>query len=208
MFFKRTRIGTDFVFHSLTKKNMKNFYRVRGNLTLLLLAAGVCCFGLILPDSISDHDKLVHFSAHFGMSFLVALCFYLLCTIKLRISKFLTYIILISATLLIGVLYKYWEIATLGMFDKLNFATVIENAGVMKSMSQNISGLMAAMLLIEGLVEKNLAVSGIAQDQLLAAPGSFQGISADNNLTGQMHGPFRGGSLPPGGQYSPDASEN
>jgi hypothetical protein len=187
---------------------MKNIYRVKDNLTLLLLAAGVCCFGLILPDSISDHDKLVHFSAHFGMSFLVALCFYLLCTIKLRISKFLTYIILILATLLIGVLYKYWEIATLGMFDKLSFSTVIENTGVMKSMSQNISGIMAAMLLIEGLVDRNLAVSAIPPDQIHKAPGSFQGIYPDNNLSGQMHGPFRGGSLPPGGQYSPDASGN
>jgi hypothetical protein len=182
---------------------MKNIYRVKDNLTLLLLAAGACCFGLILPDSISDHDKLVHFSAHFGMSFLVALCFYLFCIIKLRIPKLLTYIILITATLLIGIVYKYWEITTLGMFDKLSFSTVIENTGVMKSMSQNISGIMAAMLLIKGLVDRNLAVSTIRDRGIHAAPGSFQGIYPDKNLSGQMHGPFHDGSQPPGGQYSP-----
>lgn len=187
---------------------MKNIYRVKDNLTLLLLAAGVCCFGLILPDSISDHDKLVHFSAHFGMSFLVALCFYLLCTIKLRISKLLTYIILISATLLIGVVYKYWEITTLDMFEKLSFSKVVVNTGVMKSMSQNVSGLMAAIFLIEGLVDRNLAVSAIRPDQRHPAPGGFQGINPEDSRSGQIYGPFRGGSLPPGGQYSPDASEN
>ena len=186
---------------------MKNIYHVKENITLLLLAAGVCCFGLILPDSTSDHDKLVHFSAHFGMSFLVALCFYLFCTIKLRVSKPLTYIILISATLVIGIVYKYWEITTLGMFEKLSFSRVIENTGVMKSMSQNISGLMAAVLLIEGLVDRNLSVSAIRADQMPAAPGSFQGIYPENSRPGQVYGPFHGGSLPPGGQYSPQVSE-
>jgi hypothetical protein len=187
---------------------MKNIYRTKDNLILCLLAAGVCCFGLILPDSISDHDKLVHFSAHFGMSFLVALCFYLLCTIKFRVSKPLTYTILITSTLLIGVLYKYWEITTLGMFEKLNFSTVIVNTGVMRSMSQNISGLMAAILLIEGLVDRNLTVSTLRSDNFHSGPGSFQGIYPEDRGPGQIYGPFHGGSLPPGGQYSPDASEN
>ena len=187
---------------------MNNLFRAKENLTLLLLAAGSCCFGLILPDSVSDHDKLVHFSAHFGMSFLVALCFYLFSTIKLRISKPMTYIMLISATLLIGVVYKWWEISSLGMFEKLNFSTVIRNTGFMKSMSQNISGLMAAILLIEGLVDRNLTVSAIRSDNLHVAPGSFHGIYPDNSRSGQIYGPFNGGSLPPGGQYAPDASEN
>lgn len=161
---------------------MKNIYSAKDYFILFLLAAGVCCFGLVFPDSTSDHDKLVHFSAHFGMSFLVALCFYLLCTIKFRISKQLTYIILISATLLIGVLYKYWEITTLGMFEKLNFSTVMVNTGVMKSMSQNISGLMAAILLIEGLVDRNLAVSSFRPRHFPTGPGSFQGIYTENRL--------------------------
>ena len=186
---------------------MKNIYRVKDNLILCLLVAGVCCFGLIFPDSISDHDKLVHFSAHFGMSFLVALCFYLLCTIKFRISKPLTYIILVGATLLIGVIYKYWEITSLGMFEKLSFSTVIVNTGVMRSMSQNISGLMAAILLIEGLVDRNLSVSTLRSDRFNSGPGSFQGVYPDTSSSGQIYGPFQGGSVPPGSQYSPEASE-
>ena len=66
---------------------MKNQYSVKDKLILLLLALGVGCFGFILPDSLSDHDKLVHFSAHFGMSFLLAFCFYMVCTVNMRISK-------------------------------------------------------------------------------------------------------------------------
>jgi len=161
---------------------MKNIYSAKDYFTLLLLAAGVCCFGLVFPDSISDHDKLVHFSAHFGMSFLVALCFYLLCTIKFRISKQLSYIILISATLLIGVLYKYWEITTLGMFEKLSFSTVIVNTGVMRSISQNISGLMAAILLIEGLVDRNLAASAFRSGHFPSGPGSIKDIYTESRL--------------------------
>ena len=177
---------------------MKNIYHTKDYLILLLLATGVCCFGLVFPDSISDHDKLVHFSAHFGMSFLVALCFYLLCTIKFRISKQLTYFILVSATLLIGILYKYWEITTLGMFEKMNFSTVIVNTGVMRSMSQNISGIMAAALLIEGLVDRNLTVSALRPDHLPSGLGTYQGITPDNNMPGHIYGPFHGGNPPPG----------
>jgi hypothetical protein len=187
---------------------MKNNNPVRDKLTLILLAAGVCCFGLILPDSLSDHDKIVHFSAHFGMSFLLALCFYMFCTVKIRISKRLTYAILTTVTLLIGVLYKYWEIATLGMFDKINFSRVIENAGVMKSMSQNISGLMAAILLIEALVDRNLVISSLRHESYYSGPGSFQGIQSGNIPPGNMQGSLHGGSLPPGSQFSPEASAN
>jgi|SRR5664279_374386 len=187
---------------------MNNIYRTKDNLILFLLAAGSCCFGLILPDSLSDHDKLVHFSAHFGMSFLVALCFYMLCTIKFRISKPLTYTILIASTLLIGIIYKYWEITSLGMFEKLSFSTVIENTGVLKSMSQNISGILAAMLLIEGLVDRNLSVSTLSSDRFNSGPGSFQGIYPETNHQGQIYGPAQGGSLPTGSQYSPEASGN
>lgn len=187
---------------------MKNIFPAKDNLILCLLAAGSCCFGLILPDSLSDHDKLVHFSAHFGMSFLVALCFYLLCTIKFRMPKPLTYIILISATLLIGMLYKYWEITTLGMFEKLSFSTVLENTGFMKSMSQNISGLMAAVLLIEGLVDRNLMVSTLRSDRFNTGPGSFQGIYPDNIHRGQVYGPIHRGGLIPGNNYSREAPGN
>jgi hypothetical protein len=159
MFFKRMLFGTDFVFAVLYNVTMKNVYSVKDKLIMFFLATGICCFGIILPDSLSDHTKLVHFSAHFGMSFLLALCFYMICTVKMRISKSVTYTVLIIATLFIGISYKYWEIATEGMIGNYSFHSIIDMTGVLKSMSQNLSGLMGAILLIEGLVDKNLAVS-------------------------------------------------
>ena len=137
---------------------MNKEYSVKDKLTLVLLASGVLCFGVVLPDSLSDHNKLVHFSAHFGMSFLMALCFYMICTVKMHISKSFSYTVLILATLFIGVVYKYWEIYTQGMIGNFSFHTIMDRTGVMTSMSQNTSGLMGAILLIEGIVERNLAM--------------------------------------------------
>jgi hypothetical protein len=138
---------------------MNKEYSVKDKLILFLLATGVCCFGVILPDSLSDHDKLVHFSAHFGMSFLLALCFYMICTVRMKISKGISYTVLILATLFIGIIYKYWEISTQGMIGNYSFHTIMDRTGVMTSMSQNLSGLMGAIFLIEGLVERNLAMT-------------------------------------------------
>jgi hypothetical protein len=138
---------------------MKNQYSIKDKLILLLLALGVGCFGFILPDSFSDHDKLVHFSAHFGMSFLLAFCFYIICNVKMRVTKTFTYTVLISATLFIGIVYKYWEIATFGMIGNYSFHRIVDSTGIATSMSQNLSGLLGAILLIEGLVDRNLAVA-------------------------------------------------
>ena len=138
---------------------MKNQYSVKDKLILLLLALGVGCFGFILPDSLSDHGKLVHFSAHFGMSFLLAFCFYMICTVKMLATKTFTYTVLICATLFIGIVYKYWEIATVGMIGNYSFHRIMDSTGVATSMSQNLSGLLGAIFLIEGLVDRNLAVA-------------------------------------------------
>ena len=139
---------------------MNNEFSAKDKWILSLLAAGMVVFGVIFPDSLSDHNKLVHFSAHFGMSFLLAFCFYMICTIRMRISKAFSYTVLITATLLIGVIYKSWEIATQGMIGSYSFHTIIDRTGVMTSMSQNISGLMGAIFLIEGLVDRNLSPAG------------------------------------------------
>jgi Kef-type K+ transport system membrane component KefB len=138
---------------------MKNEYSIKDKLILCLLATGAFCFGVLLPDSFSDHDKLVHFSAHFGMSCLLALCFYMICTVKMRISKSIAYMILITATLFIGIVYKFWEIGTSGMTGNYSFHTILDTKGVAISMSQNISGLLGAIFLIEGLVDRNLVMS-------------------------------------------------
>ena len=128
-------------------------YTLKDKIIFLLLAAGVVCFGFVLPDSLSDHNKIVHFSAHFGMSFLLASCFYALSTIKLHVSKKISYIILIAGTLVIGIIYKYWEIASQGMMSNLSFNTL---NGVLTSMYQNLSGLLAAILVIEYFFDRNL----------------------------------------------------
>src|ERR1035438_8519758 len=138
---------------------MKNEYSVKDKLILFLLATGALCFGVLLPDSFSDHDKLVHFSAHFGMSCLLGLCFYIIFTVKMRISKSIAYMILIMATLFIGIVYKFWEIGTSGMTGNYSFHTILDTKGVAISMSQNISGLLGAIFLIEGLVDRNLVMS-------------------------------------------------
>jgi hypothetical protein len=138
---------------------MKNEYSIKDKLILCLLATGAFCFGVLLPDSFSDHDKLVHFSAHFGMSCLLALCFYIIFTVKMRISKSIAYMILIMSTLIIGIVYKFWEIGTSGMTGNYSFHTILNTKGVATSMSQNISGLLGGIFLIEGLVDKNLVMS-------------------------------------------------
>ncbi len=160
IFSKATLFGTNFVIaHLLNIVKMKNEYSVKEKLILVLLFAGICCFGVLLPDSLSDHNKIVHFSAHFGMSFLLGLCFYMICTIKMRISKLLTYMVLISATLFIGIVYKYWEIATHGMIGNYSFQAILGSTGIPTSMSQNLSGLLGAILLIEGMLDRNLATA-------------------------------------------------
>jgi len=169
---------------------MNNEYTVKDKLTLLLLASGVFCFGLILPDSLSDHVKLVHFSAHFGMSFLLALCFYLLCTVKWRISKSFTYTILIAATLFIGIVYKFWEIALHGEIGTLPILTIMDRSSVMTSMSQNLSGLLAGILLIEGLLDRNLIVSAYRSGNLHLTPGGMQVLDLPSISAGNLQRPL------------------
>jgi hypothetical protein len=147
---------------------MNNEYTVKDKLTLFLLATGVFCFGVILPDSLSTHVKMVHYAAHFGMSFLLALCFFMICTVRMKISKAISYTVLVTATLLIGIAYKYWEIATQGMIGNYSFHTIIDMTGAMTSMSQNLSGLLGAMLLIEGLLDRNLAYTALKSGKLYA----------------------------------------
>jgi hypothetical protein len=149
---------------------MKNEYSVKDKVVLWMLAVGVACFGFILPDSLSDHYRLVHFSAHFGMSFLLAFCFYIICTVKMRASKMFTYTVLITATLFIGIFYKYWEIATCGMIGNYSFHKIIGSTGIGTSMSQNISGLLGAILVIEGLVARNLVVA-LRQNSIQSVTG-------------------------------------
>ena len=131
------------------------------------LLAGTICFGFILPDSTSDHTKLVHFAAHMGMSFLVACFSYVICTLILRIRKSASLTLLIGVTLVVGGIYKYFEIASMGLLQAYPLGPLLKATGCYTSMSQNISGLLAAILLIE------LISSGAHLLYHALAPGSL-----------------------------------
>jgi hypothetical protein len=187
---------------------MKMKYSVKDKWVLILLSVGVLFFGLVFPDSFSDHDKLLHFAAHFGMSFLVALSTYFFCVIRLRASKRLAYCVLILATLSIGVLYKLWEIAPLDIFSRFSFSRAVEITGAVTSMSQNLSGMMAAMLLIEGLVDRNLILSVLRSGRLQMGPVGFHTDPLNHpNLLDKAASPH-GGNIGRSRQLSNPASEN
>jgi hypothetical protein len=115
----------------------------------MILGAGILYFGFIFPDSFSDHVKLVHFAAHVGMSFLAASSIYVLCNIRLRIGRKPSLVILIFATLIIGAIYKYWEISSQGYAHLYSFHDLMVITGCYTSMSQNMAGILAAILMIE-----------------------------------------------------------
>jgi hypothetical protein len=203
IFFEEMLFGTDFDYADPDNNvTMNTSYTIKDKLTLFLLGAAVLCFGVVFPDSLSNHIKLVHFAAHFGMSFLLALSAYLVCTVKLNISKSLSYSILIAATLFIGVVYKFWEIATQGVIGNVPFQIIMDRSGVMTSMSQNLSGLAGAILLIESLLERNLIISAIRSGNFHIVPSNLH-FPHMGNMTGKM----QGGGLPAGSQFSPEASE-
>lgn len=116
-----------------------------------VLLAGIVYFGFVFPDSLSDHEKTLHFCAHMGMSFLVATCIYVVCNIMLRISPTRSLVILSVVTLMIGAIYKYLEIAGEGLLHAYTFGGLLKATGCYTSMSQNTAGLLAAILLIEYL---------------------------------------------------------
>lgn len=114
---------------------------------------GIIYFGFIFPDSLSDHTKLLHFAAHMGMSFFVASCIYVVCNLILRMKRATSMILLIVVTTIIGGIYKYLEISSQGMLrNDVNLGFLLRITGCYTSMSQNTSGLLAAILLIEYLV--------------------------------------------------------
>jgi hypothetical protein len=121
-----------------------------------ILLAGIVYFGFILPDSFSTHDKILHFSAHVGMSFFVAICMYVICNIMLNLSKSRSLLILTFATLIIGAIYKYLEISSEGLLGNYlhnyGLAILLKATGCYTSMSQNMAGLLAAILLIDYMV--------------------------------------------------------
>jgi hypothetical protein len=132
----------------ITKKS-----RFREILIRSALFLGVVYFGLIFPDSFADHEKIVHFAAHVGMSFLIASCVYFVCNIGLRMSKRSSYISLLMTILVVGAFYKYFEIAAEGILHAYSLNTLLVITGCYSSMSQNLAGALAAILLIKYVID-------------------------------------------------------
>jgi len=124
-----------------------------GRLVRGMLFAGIIYFGFIFPDSLSDHEKILHFSAHMGMSFLIAISVYVICNVMLHIRRKHSLIILTTLTLVVGAIYKYLEISSQGIFHLYSLGDLLKLTGVYTSMSQNTAGLLAAILLIEYMVQ-------------------------------------------------------
>ncbi|MDR3716306.1 MAG: hypothetical protein P4L51_26170 [Puia sp.] len=128
---------------------LQNKRRWKDRLIRAGLISGIVFFGFIFPDSLSDHEKMIHFAAHVGMSFCVASFLYVLCNIRFRIPKKRSHIILIAVTLVIGAIYKYVEISGEGILHLYSLPDLLTVTGCYTSMSQNITGILAAILLIE-----------------------------------------------------------
>ena len=114
---------------------------------------GILCFGFIFPRPFSSHETIVHFAAHVGMSFLLASCVYVICNIRLGLSRTSSYIALLSTIFIIGSLYKYFEISGEGVFQRsYPFGYLLQVTGCYTSMSQNLAGALAAILLIRYVI--------------------------------------------------------
>ena len=87
------------------------------------------------------------------MSFLIAISVYVICNVMLRIRRKHSLIILSTLTLIIGAIYKYLEISSQANSHLYSFGELLKLAGVYTSMSQNTAGLLAAILLIEYIVQ-------------------------------------------------------
>jgi len=131
------RIGTE---HRL--KVFDNKYLIAA------FAAGAILFGIIFPDSLSDHYHLLHFSAHFGMSFLISNSIYRYCTLKASMRKMPSFLMVFVIVLICGAIYKLIEIFCFYHLGNIPFFTALALTGFFASMSQNVAGMLAAFALI------------------------------------------------------------
>lgn len=139
---------------------MKN-QTLRERIVIFSLVSGIICFGFIFPDSTSDHNKILHFAAHFGMSFLILSISYAFCNLKWGMSRMGSHIISIALTLLVGSVYKYGEISNQGIISNFSFGQLLELTGCYTSMSQNLAGICAGMFIIHYFFGKGFGLSRV-----------------------------------------------
>jgi hypothetical protein len=117
-------------------------------LIIIALLAAVVLLGIVFPASFSDHYKLLHFSAHYGTSFLVSYFLFKLFTVRFGMQKISSFIIVFILAFIFGAIYKYFEISGNPSIHKMPLSEVLEITGFYISMSQNTAGILSAFVLI------------------------------------------------------------
>ena len=125
------------------KKTNSFFYR------FLFVAMGLCIliFGVIIPHSLSDHYHLLHFAAHFGMSFLLAHSLYQFSSHLMSGNKIYLFASVGSVILVLGGIYKLIEIFWFDNLRNMPFFLALRISGFRNSMCQNFAGILAAFML-------------------------------------------------------------
>ena len=136
-------------------------------LLIFSLVSGIICFGFIFPDSTSDHNKILHFAAHFGMSFLLLSISYAFLNLKWGFSRSGSHVLAISFTLFVGCFYKYAEITSQGIANSFSFGQLLTLTGCYTSMSQNLAGIFAGIFIIHYFFGNGARLS------IIKAPGKI-----------------------------------
>ena len=119
-------------------------------LIIITLLIAVVLLGVVFPASFSDHYKLLHFSAHYGTSFLIAYFLYKLCTVRFGMRKRYSFVIVFIMAFIFGAIYKYFEIIGNPKIDihSTTLLRLLDQTGFYISMSQNTAGILSAYALI------------------------------------------------------------
>jgi hypothetical protein len=117
-------------------------------LIIITLLASAILLGIVFPGSFSDHDTLLHFSAHFGISFLISFVLYKILTIRFQWPRLTSFVIVFLVILAFGAIYKIFEISGNSLIQYLPFSKILRVTGFYISMSQNTAGILCAFALI------------------------------------------------------------
>jgi hypothetical protein len=115
----------------------------------LVAVMGFCIllFGVIIPHSLSDHFHLLHFAAHFGMSFLLAHSLYQFSRHFLTGNRVYLFALVASVIMVLGGIYKLIEIFWFNNLREMPFFFALKISGFRDSMCQNFAGILAAFML-------------------------------------------------------------
>jgi hypothetical protein len=114
----------------------------------IVLLIGSVLFGIVLTGAFTDHYHLLHFAAHFGMSFLVSNFIFRLCQLRFSMTNRNSFKVVFIVILVLGVIYKLCEIYLFYGMRNFPFFTALSITGFYASISENIAGMLAAFALV------------------------------------------------------------